>query len=164
MSLRTFSVNKFNDLLVESKTAKKLEKSVYNFTIKKARSKFIQQSWECSQFKLIYKHKILSLIYNLKYGKLKEYIKNKKYDISEIPYLHPWELWPEKYETYFQKKLKKEIINLRDSIDEENTEGLYTCRKCKSKCTSFFSLQTRSADEPMTNYISCKKCGYNWKD
>ena len=163
MDIRTFSINKFNDSL-DLKTAKKLEKSVYNFTIKKARSKCIQQSWECSQFKTFYKHKILSLIYNLKNGVLKEKIEKENFEISNIPYLKPWELWPEKYESYFQKKLKKEMINLKDTIDEANTEGLYTCRKCKSKCTSFFSLQTRSADEPMTNYITCKKCGYNWKD
>ena len=28
---------------------------------------------------------------------------------------------------------------------------------------SYYQLQTRSADEPMTTYVTCIKCGTRWK-
>ena len=162
-ALRSYATEKFEHSL-NSKIAKKLEKSIFNFTVVKARKQNVDRSWENPLFKMYYKHKVNNILYNIKHGVLKQKIVNNEFDISSIPYMLSWELWPEKYEEYFQKKLAKEMIQLKQMSEDENTTGLYTCRKCKSKCTTFFSLQTRSADEPMTNYITCKKCGHKWKD
>ena len=49
-------------------------------------------------------------------------------------------------------------------LKEGIKDGMYTCKRCKSKKTQFYSQQTRGADEPMTNFITCITCGYNWKD
>jgi transcription elongation factor S-II len=46
--------------------------------------------------------------------------------------------------------------------DEEYT-GMFTCARCKSKRTTFYLLQTRAADEPMTAFITCMSCGNKWK-
>lgn len=43
------------------------------------------------------------------------------------------------------------------------TEGLYTCRKCHGKYTYQYEMQTRSADEPMTLFVTCATCGNSWK-
>ncbi len=43
------------------------------------------------------------------------------------------------------------------------TIGFFTCKKCKSKNTTYFQMQTRGADEPMTNFITCKDCLTQWK-
>ncbi|KAI6660357.1 Transcription elongation factor A protein 1 [Oopsacas minuta] len=40
---------------------------------------------------------------------------------------------------------------------------LFKCGKCKSNECSYFQLQTRSADEPMTTYVWCCSCGNRWK-
>jgi len=42
----------------------------------------------------------------------------------------------------------------------EDAEGLVQCSKCKSKKTTFVEVQTRSADEPMTIFATCKECGH----
>lgn len=42
-------------------------------------------------------------------------------------------------------------------------EGIHTCSKCKSKKTYSYQLQTRSSDEPMTNFVTCAECGHKWK-
>ena len=39
----------------------------------------------------------------------------------------------------------------------------FTCRKCKKKKCSYYQMQTRSADEPMTTFVSCLSCGNRWK-
>ncbi|SNW62911.1 Putative transcription elongation factor TFIIS, Zinc finger [Orpheovirus IHUMI-LCC2] len=37
-------------------------------------------------------------------------------------------------------------------------KGLYKC-KCGSMETTYVQIQTRSADEPMTTFVTCNKCG-----
>lgn len=41
--------------------------------------------------------------------------------------------------------------------------GFFKCRKCHSKKTTYFQMQTRGADEPMTNFITCLDCRNQWK-
>ena len=145
--------------------SKKLEISIYNYSIQKAKAQKVPCNWSNRFFNMFYRNKARSLIYNLKHASsLVDKITSKTVKIQHVPYMAPWELWPEKYEDYFQKKLAKEMVNLKESQDMMNESGLFVCKKCKSDCTTYFSLQTRSADEPMTNYITCKKCGYKWKD
>lgn len=45
----------------------------------------------------------------------------------------------------------------------QKTEGFFTCKKCKSKKTTFYQQQTRGADEPMTNFVTCLDCGHQMK-
>ena len=42
-------------------------------------------------------------------------------------------------------------------------KGFFTCKKCHSKNTTYFQMQTRGADEPMTNFITCLDCKNKWK-
>ncbi len=42
-------------------------------------------------------------------------------------------------------------------------EGVYKCRKCGGSKTTQKEMQTRSADEPMTLFITCVECGNGWK-
>ena len=41
--------------------------------------------------------------------------------------------------------------------------SLFTCGKCKSTKTTSYQVQTRSADEPMTVFVTCMDCGNKWK-
>ena len=162
-TIREHVLTKFNDSL-NTKLSKKLEVSLFNFTVIKARAERVERSWDNKKFRSFYTGKARSLMFNLQNGVLKEKLESKTFEIGHVPYMTSWELWPEKYEEHFQKKLAKEMIQLQQLADTENESGMFTCGKCKSNCTTFFSLQTRSADEPMTNFITCKKCGHNWKD
>jgi len=44
----------------------------------------------------------------------------------------------------------------------EATCESFTCEKCDQNKTSYYQLQIRSADEPMTTFITCCNCGYRW--
>lgn len=39
-----------------------------------------------------------------------------------------------------------------------------TCEKCSNTRAFFMQMQTRSADEPMTLFFKCTKCGNQWKE
>ncbi len=40
----------------------------------------------------------------------------------------------------------------------------FKCRKCKSRCCTYMQKQTRSADEPMTTFIRCLDCNFQWRE
>jgi transcription elongation factor S-II len=71
------------------------------------------------------------------------------------------EMQPEKWEEKIQIKIKRDKNKF--DIQPEAMTDLFTCRKCKSQKCSYYSLQTRSADEPMTTFVTCINCGNRWK-
>jgi DNA-directed RNA polymerase subunit M/transcription elongation factor TFIIS len=78
--------------------------------------------------------------------------------------MKPEELWPDGPWAKTQYKLKeKELIIEANKAKEEDYDGMFKCRKCKSKKTTYYQMQTRSADEPMTTYVTCTACGLKWK-
>ena len=72
-----------------------------------------------------------------------------------------------------REKILQEDLNARRTdwdqeeakrrMQEGGQEGFFTCGKCKSKKTNFYQMQTRGADEPMTNFVNCLDCGKRWK-
>lgn len=61
------------------------------------------------------------------------------------------------------KILKKEQSNFNTQMN--TTEDQFTCSKCKRKTKCCYtSVQTRSSDEPMTNFVTCLECNHNWRE
>ena len=46
------------------------------------------------------------------------------------------------------------------------TTDMFTCKKCNGRKCSYYQMQTRTADEPMTIFISClvDGCGNRWRE
>jgi DNA-directed RNA polymerase subunit M/transcription elongation factor TFIIS len=61
------------------------------------------------------------------------------------------------------KSREKDMALEKARTNEEDYNGLFKCGKCKSVKTTYYQMQTRSADEPMTTYVTCKNCGNRWK-
>ena len=67
-----------------------------------------------------------------------------------------------------RQKAEEEDFNSRRSDwnkihNTQENVGIYKCRNCKSFRTSKFQMQIRSADEPMTTFVTCNDCGNQWK-
>jgi transcription elongation factor S-II len=95
---------------------------------------------------------------------LKEKIVSKRLKPMDVINMQPEQLWPDgPRATAIEKKIHKELRK-QALIDEvKNQKGLFKCGRCKSMKTTYYEMQTRSADEPMTVFVSCLNCGKNWK-
>jgi transcription elongation factor S-II len=51
-----------------------------------------------------------------------------------------------------------------ESINYVSKTNIYTCKGCKKNECYVYELQTRSADEPMTIFITCVNCGKKWRN
>jgi len=58
----------------------------------------------------------------------------------------------------YQQEARRGDRHMRDA-----SCTMFTCNKCNQNKTTYFQLQTRSADEPMTTFVTCCACGHHWK-
>tara|TARA_B110000467_G_C18248101_1_gene438694 strand:+ start:158 stop:673 length:516 start_codon:yes stop_codon:yes gene_type:complete len=138
-----------------------IEKSIYNSAIQKARLTKVIRKWNNVYFVLLYVHKLKSILSNLKNPIILEKIIQKNLKAHEIAFMSHMEMLPEKWAI----KMKEKELRLENKFFpkiEANTDD-FTCGKCKSKACTYYQLQTRSADEPMTTFVTCTNCGQRWK-
>ena len=138
-----------------------LEKSILNHSVRKSQD----PSWENDTFANIYKHKFLQLQYNIRNSPvLKGWIRDRRVKSKDVIDMRPEDLWPDgPYAKKIEEKIHKDLRKAYLAQEIKNTEGFFTCGRCKSEKTSYYQLQTRSADEPMTTFVTCHQCDRNWK-
>ena len=70
--------------------------------------------------------------------------------------------WNSEIYAPYEAQISSEITSLIKPAQVE--EGVHMCKSCKSKRTMSISVQTRSGDEAMTQFISCTNCGKRWRE
>ena len=81
--------------------------------------------------------------------------------IEQISELSVYDIYPENWAELLDKKIKRD--KLKYEMKPTAMTDQFKCRKCSSRSCSYYEVQTRSADEPMTQFISCLDCGNRWK-
>lgn len=69
----------------------------------------------------------------------------------------------EEYYAALKKKKSEHYQKELNGNTPQATTDLFECRKCKKRECVYYELQTRSADEPMTKFIKCCNCGFQWR-
>lgn len=145
----------------DNKIANNVEKSIFNFSIKKAIEMKVVRKWDNESFVIIYMNKFKMIFHNLKNDIIVEKLKQNVIKPHEVSFMTHVELLPEKWKQEIQDK-KLRLENKFFPKIEASTDN-FTCGKCKSKACTYYQLQTRSADEPMTTFVTCTQCGNRWK-
>lgn len=153
--------NKFNEIIENEKYSTNIEKAVHNWALKEATNRKVVKKWDNPYFVQIYIDHLRSIFINLKNPKLLELIKSGELKAQNVPFMTHQEICPEKWEELIQAKMKRDKTKFEQNV--EASTDTFTCRKCWQKKCTYYQLQTRSADEPMTVYISCTVCGNRWK-
>jgi transcription elongation factor S-II len=159
-AFRTNVRAKLNALIGDDIIALNLEKGIFNYALKEADNRKIVKKWDNKFFVQIYLNHLKSILDNLN-DKWIEEIKNGSIQSHKLAFMTHQELNHEKWSGLIEAKSKRDKnkfeTNLAASTDT------YTCRKCKNNQCTYYQMQTRSADEPMTVYITCICCGNRWK-
>jgi len=156
------------DKIVENeKKSRQIEQSIYNSSIQFSSENNIKRNWENSIFKSLYLSRIRSIYTNLRED---SYLQNKNFktkiieneiDPKNIASLSRYDIFPEVWEELLLKLSQKD--KLKYELKPEAMTDMFKCRKCSSRSCSYYEFQTRSADEPMTQFITCLDCNNNWK-
>ena len=182
MALRTRIRGIFQEYFPEGVHASNIEKSIQNCAFRHCRGSKVIPSWDNWRFISYYKCIALGLAASFKRErrfhaevvaegdgvKLKlepEIVWRYKNGLipKDIMRASPDVLEP--YGLYAQAMMKrkaKDAAMEASKAKEQDYEGAFKCRKCKSKKTDYYQMQTRSADEPATNFCSCA-CGHRWR-
>ncbi|KAL0341188.1 UNVERIFIED_CONTAM: Transcription elongation factor TFIIS [Sesamum radiatum] len=62
-----------------------------------------------------------------------------------------------------EKIKQKALFNSELGGAPQASTDQFTCGRCKKKETTYYQMQTRSADEPMTTFVTCVNCNNRWK-
>lgn len=187
--------------------AKNIEKATWLWAVEETKKNNEKAVFENRLLRMRYKQKIIHLLTELTrepvvattlevqggrvklsyevVPQLKRRLMRREFTSQDLLTMRPEQLWPNGPWSRTMLKLKeKELVLERAKAKEEDYTGLFKCGKCKSVKTTYYQMQTRSADEPMvstpaawfllltllltalssqTTYVTCTNCSHRWK-
>jgi len=163
---RNLCISKFNSLLNDEEISSKIEESIYSYSINKAEEKGIEPNIENKYFKRIYVNKIITLFNNLdKSSYIKnvffiERLLNKEFNIEDIAFLSPQDINKEHWKKYLDRQVANDEFFYSRTVGTHTSE--YKCGRCKQRDCTYYQLQVRCSDEPMTTFVECLNCHNKW--
>jgi hypothetical protein len=144
-----------------------LERGIYNATLNDATLRLVPLTWEHSTFKWIYnmisKRTVSNFNPNSYVGNphLIQRWKDGEFTLDQIGSWTSYDLNPAHWKDLKDQQFRREKRILEGNLAMATDR--FRCSQCKKKMCSYYELQTRSADEPMTIFVRCLNCGKQWK-
>jgi len=154
-------LNKLNNIIDNIKICENLEKGIYNYSLDICEQRNLIKKWDNDYFIIIYIQKVKTILYNLENKDLYNKLINKNIKAHELAFMTHQEMRPDLWDELIKLKKIKDENKFSPKIEASTDD--FKCGKCKSKKCTFYQLQTRSADEPMTTFVTCIDCGNRWK-
>lgn len=154
---RHSTINRIDNVLLDIEKSIRLESGIYELALVYAANNNINYNIIPS----IYNDTLETIMSNidpksrLKSDQLLKNIQKGNILPEEVAFLSPKQLNPKIWSDVVTKK-KYEA----DKEKNKATSNAYKCYKCGENKCSITQLQTRSADEPMTTFVTCLVC-YN---
>lgn len=151
--LRKRVCDNFNDKLDDEKLCEEIENAILNRCVTDAMRWMVDIDWENSVFCNMYRSRAMNL---WKYADLIHSMTPTEFaDANAV------DLDPKRWKEIVEKTIERE-----KALYNKNAEAsiFMYCSSCKrkTKC-DYYQMQTRSADEPMTTFVSCLECDKRWK-
>lgn len=138
-----------------------IEASIFEFTIEYNKCNSLDDN---IYLDIIYMDKANNIIDNLSETSsvnntyLKQALLTNSVNPQMVAFMKPYEIFPDKWKKEINRK---QLIEFKKN--NMATTDIYKCHKCGERKTKIVQLQLRSADEPMTNIITCQVCYNVWK-
>jgi DNA-directed RNA polymerase subunit M/transcription elongation factor TFIIS len=170
----------FSTLFNNNSIGELIETSIYDYSVQDASRKNVVNTLTNQQFMIIYNSRLKSLFTNINKQKDLENVIESNGDVdetidktfyqkiidgeftskqlSEITHIDM------EYKRWKTKLSKKAIKDNNMYVNKAKAStNMYVCGKCKSRECTYYEMQTRSADEPTTVFLTCLNCDKHWK-
>jgi DNA-directed RNA polymerase subunit M/transcription elongation factor TFIIS len=141
------------DLIRSKFESEEIEHAILTRSVSDAQKWFIDIDWTNSVFVDMYRSRAVSLY------RYRDLAKNMT--ATEFVDSTAVDLNPKRWSSIIEALIEKE----KAMYSKKSTASIFMyCSSCKikTKC-DYYQLQTRSADEPMTTFVTCLECDKRWK-
>jgi DNA-directed RNA polymerase subunit M/transcription elongation factor TFIIS len=141
------------DRVREKFESEEIEHAILNRCVNDAQKWFVDIDWNNPVFVDMYRSRAVSLY---PYRKMAANLTPTEFVDSTAVDLNP-----KRWKEMIQKIIDKE----KAMYSKKSTASIFMfCSSCKKKTRcDYYQLQTRSADEPMTTFVTCLECDKRWK-
>jgi DNA-directed RNA polymerase subunit M/transcription elongation factor TFIIS len=148
-----FVEHPMRDRVREKFESEEIETAILNRCIQDAQRWFVDIDWTNTVFVDMYRSRAVSLY---PHREMAATMDVTKFVDSTLVDLNP-KRWKEMIQSIIDKK--------KAMYSKKSTASIFLhCSSCKKKTRcDFYQLQTRSADEPMTTFVTCLDCEKRWK-
>ncbi|XP_074566356.1 transcription elongation factor TFIIS-like [Curcuma longa] len=112
------------------------------------------------------KHKYRSIMFNLRDNNNKDFRRRVLLGLvkpQDIVTLAPEDMASDERKQANKQIKEKALFECERGAAPKATTDQFKCGRCGQRKTTYYQLQTRSADEPMTTFVTCVNCNNHWK-
>lgn len=142
--------------------AQDLETGIFNFAIRESDQNKLVKKWSNPEFVQLYMDRLRSLLLNLSPDRVAalEDEPSSAYTVASMTH-QEWN--SDRWAELISAKSKRDATRFSANTSLVGS-NMFTCRKCKASDCTFYLMQTRSCDEPMTKFIQCRQCETRWRE
>jgi DNA-directed RNA polymerase subunit M/transcription elongation factor TFIIS len=156
-----------NYVLPSTMKSSDIESIIFDIACRDASQKNVIIHFENPLFQILYESSARRIIANMssdsyvKNTHLYKKLENADLTLDMLRMMNVMEYAPHLYSELRERQLLREQNQLEGS--KAMATDLFKCGRCHKRETTFYELQTRSADEPMTKFITCLNCANHWR-
>jgi len=160
-SIRDKVVDNFKEFINSSV---KLEEAILHVVCEQAIKENIEIDWNNRVFWNMYRSRAISFYEYMRRGKDIDWLtKLKSGEVTHRQFaeMNAVDLCPSMWKSSIERIIESEK---KLYAKNENAAIFMWCSACKKKTKcDYYQMQTRSADEPMTTFVTCLECSRRWK-
>jgi len=159
---------RYGELGIPEELSDQLEKALLQRSIRECTEFEIEIGWSSPLFCNHYRGRCIHLYENMKQGgyvgnptNWKEKLVQKEVSAVQLAEMSPMELHAGRWKEQVEKQIEKD----KHLYSNKGSASIFLyCSVCKKKSQcDYYQMQTRSADEPMTTFVTCLECDKRWK-
>jgi DNA-directed RNA polymerase subunit M/transcription elongation factor TFIIS len=138
------------------------EKGIFNYTIRECNFKKLVKKWENPTLTQIYIDRLRMVFNNISSPTITNGLISGDILPQAVAFMTHQEIQADKWNPLIEKKTKRDASKCDKKVGAST--AMFTCSRCKSKNCTYYEMQTRSADEPATIFITCLNCDKHWRN
>lgn len=151
-----------NNEIDEVAISTNIEKGIFNYAIRECNFRKLVKKWENLPFTQIYIDRTRMVFNNINNATVKDGLCSGDILPQSVAFMTHQEIQPDKWNPLIEKKTKRDASKCVKKVGAST--AMFTCSRCQSKNCTYYEMQTRSADEPATIFITCLNCDKHWRN